>query len=441
MSTRTATRILFWVAFSIFLAVSIPHIAWVFHAFEPQGDGFDGIWWVLAYGFAIAIDVVICWLSYVKSTEEGASDVWITWAFIGSLVIMSWYFNWIYARAHDPSHPGADVWNIQVAPQWGFIGGWSVGTVTPVIISALPVFVIAYTYMLGKVTRMKSTAAKSLAELQAEAAEAEQRAQAERRIRTAYRGPGTMQQGVQLGKGLIDAATELLNELEKKKKDPQSERLEKVLNFFRDAPELLSLENEALADTMIKDMLHLKNVEMARIWRLKVAKMLVQETQDITHNLSSINTNVGQSMIAEKPNGEEAENTAIVEPTWVRDDEVTEQPEDVAQFEPEDFRQAFTHNAEYAAEKDEPDTESLRIFGNMESLSLSKDSSTTPRYITFEQAAYLTGYTVATLKGKVTKGELKRHPTGKNYVLVSSLRRLKGVKRSENMAVSQVWEP
>jgi hypothetical protein len=431
MSTRTATRILFWVAFSIFLAVSIPHIAWVFHAFEPQGDGFDAIWWALAYGFAIAIDVVICWLSYIKSTEEASSDIWLVWGFIGALVVMSWYFNWIYARAHDPAHPGADVWNIQIAPRWGFIGGWSVGTVTPVIISALPVFVIAYTYMLGKVARMKSTAAKSLAELQAEAAEAEQRAQAERRIRAAYRGPGTMQQGVQLGKGLIDAATELLDELAKKKKDPQSERLEKVVNFFRDTPELLCVENEALADTMVKDMLHLENVQMARIWRLKVTKMLVQEAQDTTYDSSDVHTNVGQAVIAEKLNNERTENLAPVEPTWALNEEMTEQPEDATQFEPDDFQQAFTHNVEYDAERNEPDTESLRIFSGMENVSLSKQPPTTPRYVTFEQAAYLTGYMVATLKSKVTKGELKRHPTGKNYVLVSSLRGLKRVQQAE----------
>jgi hypothetical protein len=438
MSTRTATRVLFWVAFSIFLAVSIPHIAWVFHAFEPQGDGFDGIWWALAYGFAIAIDVVICWLSYIKSTEEASSDVWLVWAFIGALVVMSWYFNWIYAKAHDPIHPGVNVWDMQIIPQWGFIGGWSVGTVTPVIISALPVFVIAYTYMLGKVTRMKSTAAKSLAELQAEAAEAEQRAQAERRIRAAYRGPGTMQQGVQLGKGLIDAASELLNELAKQKRDPQSERLEKVLNFFRDAPELLSVENEALANTMIKDMLHLKSVEMARIWRVKVAKMLVQGAQDTTPDISDVNTDVGQAVIAEELNSEGIESPATVDPTWVLNEEVTELSEDATRFEPDDFQQAFTHNVEYNAEKDEPDTESLRIFGSMENASLPKDPSTTPRYITFEQAAYLTGYTVATLKGKVTKGELKRHPTGKDYVLVSSLRRLKRVQQAEKVFVPEM---
>ena len=191
MKTQKVTRGLFWVAFGVFLAVSIPHVAWVFRAYEPQGtNGFDGVWWPLAYGFALAIDAVIAWLSHIKSTGEKAGDMWEAWLFIGALVAMSWYFNWIYALAHDPANPGRDVWAIVLISQWAIMPALTVGKLTPVIISALPVFIIAYTYMLSKLAHAKAVAAKSVEELEAEAHEAQRRA----RGAAAYRRGAQAQQ-------------------------------------------------------------------------------------------------------------------------------------------------------------------------------------------------------------------------------------------------------
>jgi hypothetical protein len=223
---QNITKWLFWAAFGVFLAVSIPHIAWCFRQYEPD----DAIWWVnicwnvLAYAYAIAIDAVIAWLSHIQSVVGAAAhkskgDQVLTWCFLLALVALSWYFNWVFALAHDPAVPrGWNVWSYQLTDQWGSIAPITIGQLTPVLISALPVFIIAYTFILSKVAQMKALAAKSLAELEREADEAEQRAQAERRIKDARRGKSLIERAKDVSKEAIGAADEIREELGKKKK-------------------------------------------------------------------------------------------------------------------------------------------------------------------------------------------------------------------------------
>lgn len=143
---RFVTLALFWGAFLSFLAVSIPHVAWLYQTYEPK----DGNWYTLVttYGVAVGIDVMIAWLSWVQVAGKGVKSG-ITWVFIVALSFLSWYANYLYGMNNDPVHQ-ADIWNISLA--WGIT---TTGYITPVIISAVPLFSLAYTAMLHTVMNQK----------------------------------------------------------------------------------------------------------------------------------------------------------------------------------------------------------------------------------------------------------------------------------------------
>lgn len=154
--SEQATKIFFWLAFGAFLAMSVPHVAWVFRYYEPKHDGHDMAWWLVSYGVAISIDLLICWLSYSRAgQQQSAGDGFIIWSFIVLLAILSWYCNWIFAEAMS----GVDVWSVPL------LWGWTVGTLTPLIVSGIPMFMIGYTYMSKKILGAKP---KSAAELKQE---------------------------------------------------------------------------------------------------------------------------------------------------------------------------------------------------------------------------------------------------------------------------------
>jgi len=421
---QVATRVLFWSAFGIFLMVSIPHVAWVFRQYEPQDPGLAGfVWWVLAYGFAIAIDGVIGWLSHIKSEGTTKSDQRFIWGFIVVLVMMSWYFNWVFSMAHDPSQKKPDVWTFVLTSQMWFIPSVTVGQLTPVVISALPVFIIAYTFILGKVNAMKVAAAKSLAVLQAEANEVEQRAAAEKRIREAQKNQKDERDP--LG-NVFNLAKRVRKEAESfrgEKRDPELEKLDKVLQLFRSTPGLLSDENAELAETAIMEVLHVKRPAVARFWRIKAGQVLAQES---AHTHDEISDETRQSH-------DGATDTSLDE-SAIDDgknfDEAMEKLGKFSDVSSMNIRQLFDESLDGT-------TENLRIVDGQNTDEDATGKSNVqrpirPRYVSIEDAALLTGYAIETLKRKVSDGEIKRHSTDKNRVLVSSLRALKRAKRTEN---------
>jgi hypothetical protein len=430
---QTITKWLFWAAFGIFLAVSIPHIAWVFRQYEPQNASVwvNGFWWVLAFGFAIAIDAMIGWLSYIKSvvgvqTTASRGDGLFVWVFILVLVAMSWYLNWVFSVAHDPSRPDMahKWWTAIVLSNWESLPTVTIGQMTPILLSALPVFIIAYTFILSKVARMKAAAAKTLQDLQREADEAEQRAIAERRIREAQRSKSL----VERTKEAVTAASEISGEL--KKRDPHAEMLDSVLQLFQDAPGLLSDENASLAETAIRDVLHLKKSELATLWRKKAMEVLSQK----------------QTQNEEKHSGETLAERAHISELETDDnddengpgfgsssDERIQQLEQKSDHDLEDIRPFFD-------ETRGRDTETLQVVNDrkrdeISTIQTATNRATGSRYITFEDASVMTGYAVVTLKRKVSNGDIERHPTDKNRVKVSSLRSLKRLKRPESIPI------
>ncbi len=421
---QVATKVLFWSAFGIFLMVSIPHIAWVFRQYEPQDPGVAGfVWWVLAYGFAIAIDGVIGWLSHIKSEGTTWKDQGFIWTFIVVLVLMSWYFNWVFSEAHDPSKQVTNVWRYVLTNQLWFLPSLTVGQLTPVVISALPVFIIAYTFILQKVNAMKVAATKSLADLQAEANEAEARAKAEKRIREAQNEQKEKRDPLgnvfTLAKRVRTEAQGFVGE----KRDPEVEKLDKVLQLFRSTPELLSDENAELAETAIMEVLHVKRPAVARFWRIKAGQVLVQES---AHTYDEISDDARQS--------DDGTNDNFQDKTVIDDGKNFEDAMDelgkLSDVSSMNIRRLFDERLDAA-------TENLRIVDgqNTDEEVTGKSNvqrPTRPRYVSIDDAALLTGYAVETLKRKVSDGEIKRHPTDKNRVLVSSLRALKRARRTEN---------
>ena len=133
---KAVTQWLFWGAFAVFLGVSIPHIAWVVKQYEPHSTLFIGLcFWGLAFGYAIALDGVMAWLTHVQSTAGGSRwDKATTWAFIIVLVAMSWYLNWVFDLAHDPSKQAGDVWQYQLTGKMGSVSPITIGAFTPVLL-------------------------------------------------------------------------------------------------------------------------------------------------------------------------------------------------------------------------------------------------------------------------------------------------------------------
>ncbi len=154
---HVVTRVLIWIGFIAFLSASIPHVAWVFYAFEGSDHSTFGLallgwnvftvdkWWFLSYLEAISIDVLIAWLSHILTSGKVNTDRGIGYTFIIILVAISWYFNWIYAKEHAPVDTG--IWAHSL--MWGWL---PIGKVTPIITSALPVFAIGYAIMLSRLT-------------------------------------------------------------------------------------------------------------------------------------------------------------------------------------------------------------------------------------------------------------------------------------------------
>lgn len=165
------TLFLFWVAFLSLLAMSIPHVAWLYQTYEPH----DGNWYTTgtSYGVAIAIDVMIAWLSWAQVAGKGARSN-VTWLFIASLSALSWYANYLYGMNNDPIHQ-SDIWNISIAFGWT-----TTGYITPVIISAVPVFSLAYTAMLHTVMNQN---VETVAEMQARLAELQARKKVEEELK------------------------------------------------------------------------------------------------------------------------------------------------------------------------------------------------------------------------------------------------------------------
>ncbi len=131
----------FWIAFAVFLAASIPHVAYFFASFEPS-QGPEGLWWwAVSYAIAISIDVTVYLLSWTAFQRyrryRTAKAVWQHWLLIVMCTVFSWAVNWAYAKQF---HSGSMLSSAETAAPW-------LTSVFPFMASAFPLLGIVYTMM------------------------------------------------------------------------------------------------------------------------------------------------------------------------------------------------------------------------------------------------------------------------------------------------------
>jgi hypothetical protein len=136
----------FWIAFAVFLAASIPHVAYFFASFEPT-NGPEGIWWwAVSYAIAISIDVTVYLLSWTAFQRyrkyRTARAVWQHWLLIVMCTVFSWAVNWAYAKQF---HNGVMLSSAESAAPW-------LTNVFPFMASAFPLLGIVYTMMAETIT-------------------------------------------------------------------------------------------------------------------------------------------------------------------------------------------------------------------------------------------------------------------------------------------------
>jgi hypothetical protein len=136
----------FWIAFAVFLAASIPHVAYFFASFEPS-EGPEGIWWwAVSYAIAISIDVTVYLLSWTAFQRyrkyRTPKAVWQHWLLIVMCTVFSWAVNWAYAKQF---HSGSMLSSAETAAPW-------LTSVFPFMASAFPLLGIVYTMMAETIT-------------------------------------------------------------------------------------------------------------------------------------------------------------------------------------------------------------------------------------------------------------------------------------------------
>ncbi len=136
----------FWIAFAVFLAASIPHVAYFFASFEPS-SGSEGIWWwAVSYAIAISIDVTVYLLSWTAFQRyrkyRTPKAVWQHWLLIVMCTIFSWAVNWAYAKQF---HSTIMLSSAESAAPW-------LTNVFPFMASAFPLLGIVYTMMAETIT-------------------------------------------------------------------------------------------------------------------------------------------------------------------------------------------------------------------------------------------------------------------------------------------------
>jgi len=420
----------FWFAFASFLAASIPHVAYFFRAFEPQATvGQDPLfYWGIAYALAVSIDVMIVLLSVtvaqLKHQRVGRGTILSIWAFILLLTGLSWFINWQYARQFSSAMLN------QVAGTHLNLYFFSpnVGQIDPVIASMFQVFAIAYTYIADKIAMSKP---KTAEELKQETDEEEARVKELARLEDIRKR--RRQQRVAAMVGTIQHLSTQVQSMHATPDDPET--LQRVLQFFREMPHLLQPEQAVLADRLLKEFLPTRKDEVVQIWRMRAAHLLAQEACE-----SEVETNEhSEQGVAEIGRGD----VEVSRESGISYAEHADHLWKVTVPREGGLGTTTGQASDRFGTENGPDTENLRLVGEASSGSSSNNKartsrSTGPRYLSFADAAVLTGYTVDTLKRMANEGKIKRHPSDKNRVVTSTVRGVRNPKRIASRSVLEV---
>ena len=300
MESFSIMKYFFWIAFAVFLAASIPHVAYFFASFEPS-NGPEGIWWwCVSYAIAISIDVTVYLLSWTAFQRyrkyRTPKAVWQHWLLIVMCTVFSWAVNWAYAKQF---HNAGMLSSAESAAPWLI-------NVFPFMASAFPLLGIVYTMMAETITETAAEEKKGRFEFQALGEIARQTQLPIASLRRALTS-GTRTAPPALSSGPTHSTSEVTQEAsidEKTEKDrpitgkfvtlesnherPNNEpaaptivavaadgnqdKLQMTIEALRAKPDMT---DEALAE-----FLSLKRPASARFWRLKAIEILNTQEKD-----------------------------------------------------------------------------------------------------------------------------------------------------------------
>lgn len=150
MIEKGRTAILYVVGFSLcaYLLASLSHVMWVFRLFEPHSPI---IWNVYlfqidarnleAFSQAVGIDVLTSLLIAFCILAKKRTHTAFMVAIIATLIVYSFLFNFVYAEANSPVGV-QNLWNVPL-----FFGLTTIGAIIPLMVSAYPLFILAYTFL------------------------------------------------------------------------------------------------------------------------------------------------------------------------------------------------------------------------------------------------------------------------------------------------------
>ena len=364
----------FWFAFASFLAASIPHVAYFFRAFEPQATAGQDPLFYWGIAYALAVSIDVMIVLLSVTVAQLKHQQ------VGRGTIYSiWAFILLLTGLS---------WFIN----WQYARQFSSAMLNQVAGTHLNVYffspsvgqvdpVIASMFQVFAIAytyiadKIAMSKPKTAEELKQETDEEEARVKELARLEDIRKR--RRQQRVAAMVGTIQHLSTQVQSMHATPDDPET--LQRVLQFFREMPHLLQPEQAVLADRLLKEFLPTRKDEVVQIWRMRAAHLLAQEACE-----------------------SEVETT-----------------------------------------EDGPDTENLRLVGEASSGSSSNNKartsrSTGPRYLSFADAAVLTGYTVDTLKRMANEGKIKRHPSDKNRVVTSTVRGVRNPKRIGKRSVLEV---
>jgi hypothetical protein len=194
-------RGLIWSGFVALLAVSVPKIAWVFRSYEDPTPlmiaGIDARW-LVPFFVAICIDALILALTYAVSVDRARASQFGMWSFVGLLCGLSYYCNYLYNAAYAST---GSIWSHPF-----------VGTVTPFIISGVPLFALCYTLILKRIDGAGETFEEKATRLESERA-------AKERIATIKR-----ERSVKGVTALFDAGMSVVRHVKSRVKNEETEQ-------------------------------------------------------------------------------------------------------------------------------------------------------------------------------------------------------------------------
>jgi hypothetical protein len=281
---RGSVKMVFVLCYIAFMWASIHHVAVYFNNFEQgNGDMFGS--YALAGAFDITALVTTIGVMFFRKSMP-LWVLWIVWIFILAIAAYSFFINWEYASHYQnmdlimqPTGATTPVYDQQGVLHYVPVMRANTGLlwINPILASGFTIFSLIYSI----IAEFFGTKPPTTEELLAKKAYLEETSSLLSEIQKLEGQKSKHPSWVQRAKGLAqevkDGAQELAGE-RKEKKDPQTVALKKVIDFYRQTPQLLIDEKHAAStELMIKKMLKLRKIDEAKAWRIQAAEMLKLE--------------------------------------------------------------------------------------------------------------------------------------------------------------------